>query len=81
MSVLGACWAQAQFGRKAHVGEIQLGGKEHVEGRCTCRKRNTCKEDVHAGKAARARQTCMQKRKACEAHMQEDLAMIGLGFW
>jgi hypothetical protein len=44
-------------------------------------KANMCKADTHAGKATRARQTCMQKRKACEAHMQEDLAMIGLGFW
>jgi hypothetical protein len=46
----------------------------HAEG-STCvrkthmREKNTCKIDVH------------EKRKACEAHMQEDLARIGLGFW
>jgi hypothetical protein len=36
---------------------------------------------MHARKAARARHTHMQKRKACEARMQEEIAMIGLGFW
>jgi hypothetical protein len=34
-----------------------------------------------AGKVARARQMHMQKRKSCAARMQEDLDMIGLGFW
>jgi hypothetical protein len=58
MSVLGACWAQAHFGEKHDVGEIQLAGKE-----------------------ARGKKTHMQRRKACEAHMQEDLTMLGLGFW
>jgi hypothetical protein len=52
----------------------------------------TWEADAHAEEATRVRQTHMQekkhvqnrhmqKRKACEAHMQEDLAMIGLGFW
>jgi hypothetical protein len=36
---------------------------------------------MHVGKVARARQTHMQKRKSGEARMQEDLAMLGLGFW
>jgi hypothetical protein len=55
--------------------------KHDVGGGCACRRSNTCKADMHAGKATCAKQTCMQKRKACEARMQEDLAMIGLGFW
>jgi hypothetical protein len=46
-----------------------------------CRRSNACKADTHAGKETHAKQTCMQKRKACEECMQEDLDMIGLGFW
>jgi hypothetical protein len=32
-------------------------------------------------KQARGKKMCMQRRKACEAHMQEDLTMLGLWFW
>jgi hypothetical protein len=79
------CWGPVRrrpsSGENHDVGEIHWQEKQHVERRCACRKRSMCKADVHAGEATRARQTHMQKRKACEACMQEDLAMIGLGFW
>jgi hypothetical protein len=45
------------------------------------RRSITCKADVHARKATRTKHTRMLKTKECEACMQEDLAMIGLGFW
>jgi hypothetical protein len=37
------------------------------------------KERQLVGKAVDERKTCMQRRKACKASMQEDLTM--LGFW
>jgi hypothetical protein len=52
-----------------------------VESRHACMRSNRCKEDAHAGKEACLRQTHMKKMKACEARIQEYLAMIGLGFW
>jgi hypothetical protein len=58
-----------------------FGGKHDMGGRCAGRKSNTCKADVHVGKAEHARQKCMQKRKSYDACMQEYLAMIGLDFW
>jgi len=69
-------------GERGSVGcRPALREKHEVGGRCTCIRSITYKTNAHAGKATCAKQTRMQKRKACKAHMQEDLARIGLGFW
>jgi hypothetical protein len=65
MSVLGAVGAHAYFE------EIPNFGKE----------RPNFGEEQLAGKATRARKSRMQRRKACKVCRQENLTMLGLGFW
>jgi hypothetical protein len=38
-------------------------------------------EEHLARKVARARESCMQRRKACKARMEENLTILGIGFF
>jgi hypothetical protein len=84
MSVLGACWAQAYFGKKVYFGRRPIFGRKICFGkdhfwrerpifgaRTTGGKKEACKK---------RRKRNMQEEKQCGMHEDKPNHVIGLGF-
>jgi hypothetical protein len=63
--VFGACWVLAYFEEIPNFGKV----------------RPNFGEEQLERKATCARESHMQRRKACKAHKKETLIMLWLGFW